>query len=69
MDVGCSLSLLAASTMTTLCHSDSSPIIQLTKTSPSTLHCYSVMVPLYAHPQHIKVLKLFVYPQYGCGMW
>jgi hypothetical protein len=22
----------------------------------------------YAHPQHLKVIKLFAYIQYGCGM-
>jgi hypothetical protein len=26
------------------------------------------MMHLYAHPQHLKVLKLFIYIQYGCGM-
>jgi hypothetical protein len=26
------------------------------------------MMHPYAHPQHLKVLKLFVYIQYGCGM-
>ena len=29
----------------------------------------SVRVHPYAHPQHIKVLKHFVYIQYGCGTW
>jgi hypothetical protein len=37
----------------------------------STLHPYgrnSVRVHPYAHPQHLKVLKHFLYIQYGCGM-
>jgi hypothetical protein len=29
---------------------------------------YSIRVYPYAHPQHLKVLKEFVYIQYGCGM-
>ena len=29
---------------------------------------YSVRVDSYPHPQHIKVLKHFVYIWYGCGM-
>jgi hypothetical protein len=34
------------------------------------LHMYfsSIRVYPYAHPQHLKVLKQFVYIQYGCGM-
>jgi len=33
------------------------------------LHRYnSVRVHPYAHPQHMKVLKQFLYIQYGCGM-
>ena len=34
------------------------------------LHMYnnSVRVHPYAHPQHMKVLKHFIYLQYGCGM-
>ncbi len=35
----------------------------------SNLHRhYSVRVYPYAHPQHIMVVKHFVYIQYGCGM-
>ncbi len=30
--------------------------------------CNSVRVHPYAHPQHIKVIKHFVYIHYGCGM-
>jgi hypothetical protein len=29
---------------------------------------YSIRMHPYAHPQHLKVLKHFVYIQYGCGM-
>jgi len=29
---------------------------------------YGIRVYPYAHPQHLKVLKHFVYIQYGCGM-
>jgi len=29
---------------------------------------YSIRMHPYAHPQHLKVLKHFVYTQYGCGM-
>ncbi len=32
------------------------------------LHYYGIRVHPYAHPQHFKVLKHFVYIQYGCGM-
>ncbi len=33
------------------------------------LHRYnSVRVHPYAHPKHMKVLKYFLYIQYGCGM-
>jgi hypothetical protein len=29
---------------------------------------YGIRVYPYAHPQHLKVIKHFVYIQYGCGM-
>jgi hypothetical protein len=39
------------------------------KITPPHLHrCYSVRVHPYAHPQIMKVLKHFIYLQYGCGM-
>ena len=62
MDVVHSLKALAASTMTPQRHSGS-PIPQFFKMWPLT-----PQVLQYAHPQHIKVLKHFVYIQYGCGI-
>jgi len=38
------------------------------KTHPHLHTYYSIRVHPYAHPQHLKVLKHFVYIQYGCGM-
>jgi hypothetical protein len=38
------------------------------KINPDLHRHNSVRVDPYAHPQHIKVLKHFVYIQYGCGM-
>jgi len=36
---------------------------------PTTCTCnMAIRIHPYAHPQHLKVLKLFVYIQYGCGM-
>jgi hypothetical protein len=44
------------------------PYPNLPKFGPH-LHRYtSVRVHPYAHPQHMKVLKHFIYMQYGCGM-
>ncbi len=41
----------------------------LAKIWPSPMHRYnSKRVHLYAHPQHMKVLKHFIYIQYGCGV-
>jgi len=37
--------------------------------SPTTCTCNTaIMMHPYAHPQHLKKLKLFVYIQYGCEM-
>ena len=38
------------------------------KIHPHLHRCNSVRVHLYAHPQHIKVLKHFTFIWYGCGM-
>jgi hypothetical protein len=38
------------------------------KSTLDLLRCNSVRVDPYAHPQHIKVLKHFVYIWYGCEM-
>jgi hypothetical protein len=38
------------------------------KIHPHPYRRNSVRVHPYAHPQHLKVLKHFVYFQYGCGM-
>jgi hypothetical protein len=35
---------------------------------PHLNRCYSVRVHPCAHPQHMNVLKHFIYLQYGCGM-
>jgi hypothetical protein len=43
--------------------------ISLTLEFTPHLHMfYDIRVDPYAHPQHLKVLKHFVYIQYGCGM-
>ena len=59
MDVGCSLGPLAASTMTPQHH-----------LAPRYPTCTGVTVRLdpQAQPQHMNVLKHFIYIQYGCGM-
>jgi hypothetical protein len=59
MDVGCSLGPLAASTMTPQHH-----------LAPRYPTCTGVTVRLdpQAQPQHMNVLKHFIYLQYGCGM-
>ena len=37
--------------------------------APPTCTCNTaIMIHPYTHPQHLKVLKHFVYIQYGCGM-
>ena len=40
----------------------------LPKFHPHLQTYYSIRMHPYAHPQHLKVLKHFVYIQYGCGM-
>jgi hypothetical protein len=63
LDLGCSLKLFAASTMT-LQRCLGSAIPQLSKNQPSPLQRrVSVWVQSYPHPQHIKVLKHFRYIQ------
>jgi hypothetical protein len=59
MDVGCSLGPLAASTMTPQRH-----------LAPRYPTCTGVTVRLdpQAQPQHMNVLKHFIYLQYGCWM-
>ena len=59
MDVGCSLGPLAASTMT--------PQRHLAQPYP-TWTDVTVRLDPYAQPQHMNVLKHFIYLQYGCGM-
>jgi len=44
------------------------PYPNFPKIHPNQHRCNSVRVHPYAHPQHIKVLKHFVYIWYGCGM-
>ncbi len=45
------------------------PYPNFPKFGPHPLHSYnSVIVHPYAHPQHMKVLKHFMFIQYGCGM-
>ncbi len=68
MDVGCSQWGFSASTMT-LQHHTGSAIPTLSLKSPPTCTCNTaIMMHPYAHPQHLKVLKHFVFIQYGCGM-
>jgi hypothetical protein len=38
------------------------------KFTPTCTHIAATRVYPYAHPQHPKVLKHFIYIQYGCGM-
>jgi hypothetical protein len=38
------------------------------KFTPTCTMYYGIRVCPYAHPQHLKVLKHFVYIHYGCGM-
>ena len=64
---GCSLWRFAASTMTPQHHLYlASP--NFTKIHPNLYGRNSAKVHPYAHPQHLKVLKYFLYIQYGCGM-
>ncbi len=60
MDVGCSQWWFTDSTMTPQCHVGS-PLPRFPKYGPH-LHRYnSIRVHPYAHPQHMKVLKHFIY--------
>ena len=70
MVVGCSPWGVGTSIITLQHHSGSAIAIpQLFKKSTPDLHrCKSVRVHPCAHSQHIKVLKLFIYMYYGCGM-
>jgi len=38
------------------------------KFTPTWTRITAIMMHPYAHPQHLKVLRLFVYIRYGCGM-
>ena len=67
MDVGCSQWGFEASTMTPQHHTGSA-IPQLPKFHSHLHTYYSIRMHPYANPQHLKVLKHFVYIQYGCGM-
>ena len=67
MDVGCSQWGFEASTMTPKHHTGSA-IPHFPKTHPHQHTYYSIRMHSYAHPQHLKVLKHFIYIQYGCGM-
>ena len=64
---GCSQWGFAASTMTPQHHTGSA-IPRFPKIHPRLHIYYSIRMHPYAHPQHLKVLKHFVYIQYGCGM-
>ena len=44
------------------------PYPSFPKIHPHLHMYYGIRVYSYAHPQHLKVLKHFVYIQYGCGM-
>jgi len=44
------------------------PYPSFPKIHPHLHMYYGIRVYPYAHPQHLKVLKHFVYIQYGCGM-
>jgi hypothetical protein len=74
MDVGCSQWGSPASTMVPQYHFGSfwfnltTPFFQKITPPPPEQVCYSVRVHPYAHPQYMKVLKHFIYLQYGCGM-
>jgi hypothetical protein len=67
MDVGHIQWGFAASTMTSQHHTGSA-IPHYPKIHPRLHMYYGIRVDPYAHPQHLKVLKHFVYIQYVCGM-
>ncbi len=64
---GCSLWGFGASTITPHHHSDLA-MPNFPKIHPHQYRRNSVRVHPYAHPQHLKVLKHFLYIQYGCEM-
>ncbi len=67
MDAGGSQWWLTASTMTPQ-HIWAPPYPNFPKFGPH-LHMYnSVRVHPYTHPQHMKVLDIFIHIQCGCGM-
>jgi hypothetical protein len=70
MDVGCSQWGLAASTMTPQHHTGSDIQHFPLKFTPTCTCNTAIRMHPYANPQHLKVLKhfVFVYIQYGCGM-
>ncbi len=70
MEPGLSLKLFAVSTMTTVSSRFMDhPYPIFPKSDPHLHPCYRVRVRPCAHPQHhVKVLKHFVYIQYGNGM-
>ena len=49
-------------------HHTGSAIPIFSKIHPHLHIYYSIRMHPYAHPQHLKVLKHFVYIHYGCGM-
>ncbi len=69
MDVRCSLKPFVASTMTLQPYTGSDPPPKTPRSTPDLHRRITVVrVAPYAHIQHIKVTKHFVYIQYGCGM-
>jgi hypothetical protein len=68
MDVGCSQWWFTASNMTPHNIIWAPPYPNFPKFGPHLYRYSSVGVHPYAHPQHMKVLKHFLYIQYGCGM-
>ncbi len=67
MDVGCSQQCFTALTMTPQYHLGSA-LPNFPNFGPHLHRYISVRVHPYAHPQHIMVLKHFIYIKYGCGM-
>ena len=66
MDVGSNQRWSIASTMTSWNHSHL--IVTQNFQNPTQLwECYGIRVHLYAYVTHWKVLKHFIYVQYGCG--
>ncbi len=67
MDMRCSQRWFTASTITPKCHVCSA-LPQFSNIWPHRYRYNSVRMHPYSHPQHMKVLKHFIYIQYGCGM-